>query len=145
MCGTRRPQKWLKLSGRRARHHRPTSRLQRFPRRLDNGLVVAAVSWRRDQTACIRSGLARLNQRIGPPITFIAVRETVGDPEYTHRDRPQSGDKRDEIHIVTANVSERIRILAREPVLKVRAPVIPFLEEEGGTEPEFSEEPFAIA
>ena len=83
--------------------------------------------------------------RIGPEEAFLAVGKLLRDAVDAHRLRQQPGDEVDQVHVVTADIGERVGVLRGHPVLEIRMAVVPLLQQAGGAQAEIAEQSLAIA
>ncbi len=82
--------------------------------------------------------------RVGPKVALVAVGIPVPNAVHAHGHRFETGDERDQIDVMAADVSERIRVFRGAPILKVGVPVVPLLHEAGGAQAKVPEESGAI-
>src|SRR5262249_8172564 len=62
---------------------------------------------------------------VGPEESLVTVGITVADAVQADGGWLQSGDVSNQVHIVTADIGERIGVLHRAPVLEIRMPIVP--------------------
>ena len=80
---------------------------------------------------------------VGPHVALVPVRESAFDPDHRDFDGLESGDELDQIDVVAADVDERVRAIAGEPVLEIGRAVevglnhLRLAHDEGAEVPEF--------